>query len=69
MSMTIYSFYDNQYDHDHHYIIFITIAIVIITITTFIIVVSVSQEAIQGIKLCAQKTLDKEVRLSIRLHA
>ena len=50
-------------------IIFNTIAIIIITIITIIIFVTVSQEALQGIQLCAQKMLDKEVRLSIRLHA
>jgi hypothetical protein len=45
------------------------IIIIIITIITIIIFVTVSQEALQGIQLCAQKMLDKEVRLSIRLHA
>jgi hypothetical protein len=43
--------------------------IIIITIITIIIFITVSQEALQGIQLCAQKMLDKEVRLSIRLDA
>jgi len=50
-------------------IIEINMTMIIIIIITIIIFVTVSQEALQGIQLCAQKMLDKEVRLSIRLHA